>query len=169
MAMRLSELLEHEAAAVAEELAVELSRSEAPHYRRLEPGALRQRCRLLVEAFVASSDGDPAPFSVYMRELTAARISEGYELAEIQRALVLLEQRAWQLAIEDANIGTLVRHLSVITSTIGQAKDEMARIFLARQKRAEAALGRLRLDGLFDGTDAHIEPGEAPISQVSRR
>jgi hypothetical protein len=145
---------------VTEELAVELARSEAPHYRKLDPAALRQRCRRLVEAFLASSGGDPAPFSAYMRELTDQRISEGYELVEIQRALVLLEQRAWQLAIEGSNVSTLVRHLSIITSTIGQAKDELARVFLARQRRAEVALARFQIEGLFGGTEAHVEPAD---------
>jgi hypothetical protein len=154
----LSGLIRAEASAIAEDLASELRQAQAPHYRDTGESLLRLRCQRLVEAFLESCSGNPAPFESYVREITAQRMAEGYYLEEIQQALTLLERRAWQLAVDGSSVGNLVRHLSIITGTIGRAKDELGRAFFARKQAAEAALSRLRLEGLFAGTDGYAGP-----------
>jgi len=158
MSTTLAELLRAEAGAIVEELACELRRLDAPHYRALSDELLRLRCQRLVEAFLLSSGGNPRPFEDYVRQITSQRISEGYYLAEMQEALRLLEQRAWQLAVDGSNVASVVRHLGIITGTIGRAKDELARAFCAGKRRAEAALARIRPEALFAGTEGHVEP-----------
>ena len=155
MANDLSGLIKAEASAIADDLASELRQANAPHYRNAGEALLRRRCQCLVVAFLESCGGNPAPFESYVREITAQRMAEGYYLEEIQQALTLLERRAWQLAVDGSSVGNLVRHLSVITGTIGRAKDELARAFFAKKQCAEAALLRLQVDGLFAGTDGY--------------
>lgn len=148
-----------QAGTLAAALERRLRESRAPHYRAIEPELLRRRCASIAEAFVESLRGDPAPFVDYIRLMTEERISEGYYLEEVQEALSGLEERAWQLAIERSNIEGLVRNLTVVTTTIGRAKDELARLYLAHKERADSEVARLqqRLQELFKGTEGHVE------------
>jgi len=136
-------------------------RRDAPHYEAAGPEILGQRCRRLVEAFLASMAGGPAPFVTYVRQITEERISEGYYLPEMQQALSILESRAWQVAVERSTIVNLVPHLGIITGTIGAAKDELARVCLAHKQRADEDLERLQTKRLFAGTEGHVEPEAA--------
>jgi hypothetical protein len=171
MSSALAELIQAEAGAIADELASELRRSNAPHYHRLGEGVLRRRCQELVQAFLESCVGRPGAFEAHVRRITEQRMSEGFYLDEMQQALTIVEQRAWQVAVQGSNVAQLVRHLSIVTGTIGRAKDELARAFCAGKQRAEGAIARLRLEGLFQGTEGHVEPAEgeyvAPQRKVS--
>lgn len=157
MGTQILALSRQDAADLADAVFVGLRSAAAPHYEAIDAAQLAHRCRLLAEAFLASLDGSPAAFVEYVRGITDERIGEGYYLAEIQQALSLLEARAWQLAVERSNVTTLVRNLSVITGTVGAAKDELARIYLAHQRRAEAECERLQTARLFAGTEGHVE------------
>jgi hypothetical protein len=160
MSANLAEFLKDDEGALAEGLAEDLKAANAPHYRGSDPALLRSRCAALVAAFVESGAGDPSPFVRHVRRVTEERISEGYYLPEIQHALSSLEARAWRSAIERSNILGLTRNLSIITITIGQAKDELARLYLAHKETAEKTVARLqeRLDELSKGTEGHVEP-----------
>src|SRR6185436_13846920 len=153
MTHELAVLIQAEAGAIADELASELRRSNAPHYLRLDERLLRHRCQQLVQAFLESCTGRPAAFEAHVRRITEQRMSEGFYLDEMQQALTILERRAWQVAVEGSNVAQLVRHLSIVTGTIGRAKDELARTFFSGKQRADAALARLRVEGLFQGTE----------------
>ncbi len=133
-----------------------LKSSESPNYRKVKQELLRSRCEKLVDAFLRSSKGDPAPFAAYIEQLTEERISEGYFLPEIQLLLSMLEEHAWSIAVEGSSIASLVPNLTLVTSTIGQAKDRLAQIFLAHKQRAETAAASLerRLEVCMQGTDA---------------
>jgi hypothetical protein len=151
-------ILSDEAPALAHVLTSDLTLAQAPHYEQIDPGLLHARCQRLLEAFLASAHGNPRPFVDYVREITEQRIAEGYDLAEIQQALSALERRAWRLAVERSNVENVIAHLAAITSTIGAAKDELARIFLGHKQRAEASLELLETGRLFAGTEGHVEP-----------
>jgi hypothetical protein len=140
-----------------------LRKAGAPHYGAIEPAELERRCRLLAEAFLASMDGNPAVFVEYVRGITDERIGEGYFLAEIQQALSLLEARVWHLVAERSNVRSLVPNLGIVTATVGAAKDELARVFLAHKQRAEAECARLQTSRLFEGTEGHVEPETAGV------
>jgi hypothetical protein len=161
MTTDLFELVRAEAAELAEVLARELRTAGTPHYLRAAPDVVRRRCHRLVKAFLESTRGHPAPFVKYVRQITDERIAEGYYLAEMQQALRLLEERVWRIAVEGSSIDRLVRHLGIVTGTIGAAKDELARAFLSEKQRAEAETARLRAEHLFKGTEGHVEPAPA--------
>ena len=135
------------------------------HYATIDAADLAHRCARLVDAFLASLDRDAGAFVDYVREITEERIAEGFHLPEIQRALSLLEARAWQIVVDRSSIGALVGHLSVVTGTIGAAKDELARVYLAHKQRLEADLVRLQTSRLFAGTEGppQTEPEPEPL------
>jgi hypothetical protein len=134
------------------------------HYEALDAADLAQRCSRLVDAFLTSLEGEAGAFVDYVRRITEERIAEGFYLPEIQMALSLLEARAWHIVVDRSSIGALVGHLSVVTGTIGAAKDELARVYLAHKQRAEADLARLQTSRLFAGTEGcpEIEPEPLP-------
>ncbi len=138
-----------------------LDSAAAPHYRDSQPGQLHERCTRLVGALLAATaEGAPWAFAAHVRRITDERIEEGYLLGEIQLALSVLEARAWQLAVEHSSADTLVRNLAFVTGLIGQAKDELARAYLAHKLRADARVAELqqRLDELFKGTERPALP-----------
>ena len=62
--------------------------------------------------------------------------------------------------VEGSSVGSLVRHLSIVTGTVGQAKDELARLYLEQKRTADGTIAVLeqRLDELSKGTEGHVEP-----------
>jgi hypothetical protein len=158
MPQELFDLVEAEATAITEYLVQELRSANTPHYQDAGGDLLKGRCQRLVQAFLESTHGNPGPFVRYIKEVAEERISDGYDLAEVQQALSFLEERIWQLALQGSSIGNLVRNLSIVTGTVGRAKDDLARVFLARKECAPAAIPGV--EGLFRGTEAHIEPEE---------
>jgi hypothetical protein len=139
---------------IVERVTDRLKSSTAPHYREMERGALEKRVGKLVDALVESAERGPATFVGYVQKLAAERIDEGYGLDEIQLALGIMEERAWQLVTERVPPPLQVRELAWITSTVGQAQDHLARVFLRHMERAELRLARLerRVQALAEGT-----------------
>lgn len=87
MSTPLSQALRDEAAAISDALFRGLHSPQTPHYLGAGEDLLRRRCHNLVEAFAESCDGEPDAFSQHVRRVTRERISEGYYLMEMQRAL----------------------------------------------------------------------------------
>ena len=168
MARRMFPLSKQDAPALAEAVSTGLRNADAPHYSSIDAGALDERCRRLVDAFLASMDGAPALFVEYVRGITGERIGEGYYLREIQLALSLLESRVWQLVAQRSDVASVVADLAVVTATVGAAKDELARIYLEHKERAEAECVRLTTSRLFAGTEGHVE-AEAEEAPAGRR
>lgn len=138
-----------------------LDSTAAPHYRDSHPALLHERCARLVGAFIeATVSGAPWGFAAHVRRITDERIAEGYHLSEIQLALSVLEGRAWQLAVERSSAGELVSNLAFVTGLVGQAKDELARAYLAHKEHADVRAAELqrRLDELFKGTERPAQP-----------
>ena len=109
-----------------------------------------------------SCNGDAEAFSLHVRAITRERISEGYYLMEMQRALTNLEAAAWHVVVDQSNVFDLVRHLGVVTTVIGRAKDELAVAFLEDARRCRQELRRL-----CEGTDA-IEADEVMAPALAR-
>jgi hypothetical protein len=159
MSQALSEIMHRQRDDLIETVAQRLHKSTATHYRSLDTDLLRSRSERLVDTFLTSLAGAPGNFGRYIREITEERISEGFFLEEIQTALNILEERAWQIAVRDtaeAGAADLSRNLSLITGTIGAAKDQLALVYLEHKERAESRAARLeaKLQELFKGTDA---------------
>jgi hypothetical protein len=153
--------------ALPELLMGDLRTALAPHYQQAERELLLRRCGALVDAFLEAARGDASALAVHVRNITEERIGEGYYLSEIQRALNALEARAWEAAVNGSNVADLVTHLTLIRDAVGQAKDDLARIYLAHKERAEATVARLEreIEELFKGTEAHVEPEDEAHAQ----
>lgn len=162
MTSQLYELLAPEAASLAETLAHDLKVSLAPHYEETDLRTLSKRCSRLVEALAAAARDEPDRFLDYMRHLAEERASAGYQLRELQRALSLLEERAWELILAQSSIRTLEKNLTALRRLIGGGRDELARTYLAHKEEAEATVAELRqeIEELFKGTDAHVAAEE---------
>jgi hypothetical protein len=161
MATHLRELLAPHRAALITAVFDGLRGSTAPHYQVIDPTLLNQRALRLVDAFLAAN-GAPPPFIGYIQQLSLERICEGYYLNEIQTALNLLDAEAWELVAESAAPTEVVRLLGHVCRTVGAAKDELARIYLARAQDCEERAGHLerRLEDLFKGTEGPVAPEE---------
>jgi hypothetical protein len=157
--MRLRQILEPHRHELTDAVAGGLKASAAPHYQAVDPGLLFTRAARLVDAFVAA-DGAPAPFIGYIQQLSHERIAEGYYLNEIQTALNLLDEHAWGFVAADAPAEEVVTLLGGVCRTVGAAKDELARIYLARSHEAEERASHLerRLKELFKGTEGVVLP-----------
>jgi hypothetical protein len=161
MTTDLSAMVGAEAGAIADHVRHGLQSEKAPHYRGLSDGLLRLRCRRLVDAFIEATCGDPEPFVSHVRAIAAERMAEGIGLDELQRALTLLEARAWTIVTARAAISELVEDLQVVTRTIGLAKDELAQRYLAGTRREARGATGLEVRALFAGTDA-VPETDAP-------
>ncbi len=142
---------------LADFVADALLTSHAPHYRASIAARTRERCRRLVEAFAASLAGQPSALAIHVQAIAAERWAEGYALEELQLALTLLESHVWRLVVERSAARDVVRHLGIVTTTIGSAKDALARAYVERASSGRtfsAAADEL----LFAGTEGHVEP-----------
>ena len=139
MARKLHDYVADQAADLADELAEALKHTAAPHYEAVDDKTLHDHTRRLVDAFVAALEHGPHSFVEYVRHMTEERISEGYYLAEIQTALSLLEGRVWRMVVAEAPVSELVSELGCVTMVVGQAKDELARVYLERLTACQAA------------------------------
>jgi hypothetical protein len=156
----LSRLMAAQAGEIANYVRLGLESESTPHYQRLSDALLRRRCLQLVDAFVESTDGDPARFLSYVGSIVNERMAEGLGLGEVQHALTLLESRAWASVIECSDVDRVVRHLGVVTRLIGMAKDELARRYVAGRPPARGA--PVEVDALFAGTDGPLQEGGTP-------
>jgi hypothetical protein len=152
-------LLKQEQTAIENGLVEDLTRGPWRHYRTADAGVVQERCANLVRALLESASGNPAALLKHVRRICDERINEGFQLEELQHALSCLEARAWRVAVERSSIGDLVQHLSIVTGSIGGAKDELGRVYLLRSQAADRTIASLkdRLDQLSKGTEGHVE------------
>jgi hypothetical protein len=155
----LQQILRENREALVETLTKRLRQSDAPHYQQVSEGLLRGRVERLVDSYLEASAGQPRPFVDFIEQLTEERISEGYYLNEIQSMLSLLSREAWRLAEQHSNYESLVMNLGIVCTTVSEAKDRIAQIYLAHKEQADTEVTQLerRLKELFKGTDASPE------------
>jgi hypothetical protein len=145
-----------------------LRMSAAPHYQDMDIGLLEQRAARVVEAFILSLAENPDAFVEYIRDIAEERISEGYLLGEIQFALNILEESAWQIVVGDIHPNDHVFHLGRISGTISAAKDALARIYLNHMVIARAEVDRLeaRIGALCDGSSEQLRGEDDEFSDL---
>lgn len=118
---------------LARSLFLRVRNSTAAHYRQVDADLLDKRCKSAVEAFCESMKTSPASFGDYIAGIAKDRIEAGYELSELQLLMSILEELLWQLCIDTVeDKDELVKSLSVVSGTVGHAKDRLARVFLQR-------------------------------------
>jgi hypothetical protein len=132
MATGLFQILSPKRAKLSETITKELRSGDSPHYGEIDINRLKQRVDRFVDAFIECSMGEPLAFVRFIERLAEERIAEGYYLDEIQRVLNLLWQHSWQTVVDHAPAEARLEELAFVSRTVGAAKDELARIYLAR-------------------------------------
>lgn len=156
MSSNFNEVLSKNKAVLSETIIARLKTSGAVHYQTMDGDVLQGRVDLLVDSFLKSMKKRPGVFITYLKQITEERIPEGIFLHEIQTVLQILEEKSWQLVVDNIPQEDQVRCLSQITGTIGAAKDQLAHIYLQHLEKAEkdAAFLKWRLDEMAKGTDS---------------
>jgi hypothetical protein len=155
MSARLCQVMSENRDVLQDEIFLRLNAAGALNRHVLEEDPLRERIADLVGAFLASLQNDPEVFVSYVAGITVERIDEGVVLHELQLALVVLEEKAWQLVVESISLTDQVRSLGLITLIVGTAKDRVAGIYLHHLELVESEIHFLRrCSGLLaQGTD----------------
>jgi hypothetical protein len=137
-----------------EEEVKELKTLHAPNYEEIGVDLLHARAVRLVEEFLASLQEEPSHFVKYLDRIARERFTEGYFLEEIQSALNILGEKAWAIAVYEAPLWRRDVVLSVISGTLGAAKDQLARVYMELLKSAEGRARGLerKLSLLLSGT-----------------
>jgi hypothetical protein len=162
MATGLFQILSPKRAKLSETITKELRTGDSPHYGEIEISRLRQRVERFVDAFIESSTGEPQAFVRFIERLAEERIAEGYYLEEIQRVLNLLWQHSWQTVVDHEAAETRLPDLEFVSRTVGAAKDELARIYLARTLEVNTRAQELeqRLEQLMGKKVPHLSDDE---------
>jgi len=147
---------------LASAVAQRLMGSDVPHYRELGPSVVQDRSTRLVHALLESLANLPSSFVDYILLIAGERMGQGYFLKEMQVALSVLEERSWQIVVAGFRCEEHADQLARLTSTIGAAKDALARAYLERKRQAEARVALLeqQLQVLSRGTDAPPVDGD---------
>jgi hypothetical protein len=159
MRLNLYRLVDGSREELIEALLTRVKNSRAPHYRDVHVDQLRARCRDLVHEFRDSLHSARKPFSTYLREITEERISGGYLLHEIQEVLSVFEEELWKLCHREViDREDLYRALAAVSGIIGSAKDQLARLYLEQEEKAEQTLVQLQdhLEQLLKGTETVV-------------
>jgi hypothetical protein len=128
----------------------------APHYEDIDLNELQLRAVRLVESFLTSLTAGPASFVEYLQSVAQERFHEGFFLEEIQSALNILGEKVWKIVAEGVPEGHQVEYLGRVSAIVGAAKDELARVYTEKLRRAESRVALLQhqLEELFAGTDS---------------
>lgn len=129
-----------------------LRASSAPHYHAMDPSLLRERAGQLSDALLAALQGDGPALLLHVRRIAEVRLTEGFTLAEVQRALNLLEEAAWTQVVSQAPAEAQAAMLALVTTALGTAKDHLARLYLEHAAHGAAAAHAAPAHVLFRGT-----------------
>jgi hypothetical protein len=81
---------------------------------------------------------DPVYFNKYIKDIGIIRSAEGYRLSEVQQALRIFEEELWRLLRKYLAAGEpLIKMLCVCNWIFGEAKDELARVYINRLLETE--------------------------------
>jgi hypothetical protein len=101
------------------------------------------------ELLAALSTRDLGSVIDYGRHLGAERFAAGYDLAEVQGALNVLEEAAWSALCARLQPEHLALSLGLVSTVLGAAKDALAREYVSLAARSHAP--SLDVRALFTG------------------
>ncbi len=156
MSSELQKVMAENRVLLQDEVFLRLNASGVLNTHALDEELLQGRVVLLVDKFLASLQNTPEVFVSYVESITDERIDEGIVLHELQLALIVLEEKVWQLVVESIPLEDQVRCLGLITLIIGTAKDRVAHIFLHHLEMVESEISFLRRRSGF------LEQGTVP-------
>jgi hypothetical protein len=91
---------------------------------------------MLMEALIRSTHMGSEQLGEFVGTITERRLAEGIDLEDLQRALRALEVIAWRAVANESSLDSLRANLTALNTTMGYARDELAR---ASQAHADAA------------------------------
>ena len=128
MENELRRILRQNSRRLTDELVAQLVSRSTSRYRELDRRVLSARCRMLVEALIRSTHEGPEHLGEFVAMIADGRLAEGFALEELQRALRILEVIAWRVVANESTVDSLRANLTTLNTTIGYARDELARV-----------------------------------------
>ncbi len=108
--------------------------SGAPHYVARPGDDARARIEGLAQGILRATRGNRGALVEHVRRILEQRLDEGFRLNEIQMALGCFEDEIWRLCVARiADRDELVDCLSTAAGLVGEAKDELGRLYLERR------------------------------------
>jgi hypothetical protein len=127
-------------------------RAHTSHYASAGPNEIRTRLEALFDRLVAAAASrDLGSVVAYAGQLARERYSAGYDLAEIQAAINALEEAVWRRVFSELQSHEFAEALGVVSTTLGAAKDALAREYVSLATHAHAP--SLDLRALFAGIE----------------
>jgi len=140
------ELVDHASAAV-DKLGLE-------HYGQAGPDATRQRLEDMYDLVLSAiRDRDLTDVVSFADGIAEERFSAGFDVAEVQLAINVLEATVWQHVVAQVPPEDLAGDIGLVSTVFGCVKDELARryVSLAAQRHVTS----LDLSALFRGVAAY--------------
>ena len=131
MESELRRILRQHSRSLTDELVAQLTSGSTSHHRKTDPRVLSVRCRLLTEALIRSAHQGTEQLGDFVATVARRRLAEGFELADLQRALRILEVLAWRTVARESTLDSLAANLAALNTAMGYARDELARVSLA--------------------------------------
>ena len=128
MENQLRHILRRHSRSLTDRLSEQLAHRSNPRHRELDRSILSVRSRMLVEALVRSACEGPEQLGEYVDMIADGRLEEGFDLEDLQRALRILEVNAWRIVANESTLDSLASNLTALHTTMGYARDELARV-----------------------------------------
>jgi hypothetical protein len=112
---------------------------------QLDLNRLHQRVLRLLDALVTSLQEDPVLFTKNVERLVRSWFVAGPCTEEVLRALSILQLEVWSLAVAQQPSSQERWAVSDLTSCVGAARDELARVFLASDEPPDPQANRRSL------------------------
>jgi len=149
-ATRTAEFLASERAAIVDAALSAVVGAHASHYAAVGRDETLARLEALFDRLIDTAGSrDVGGVVAYARQLAGERFSAGYDLSEVQIAINALEEAVWRRIFSELQADELAIALGIVSTTLGTAKDALAReyVSLATHTRAPS----LDLSALFAG------------------
>ena len=124
------------------------------HYVHAGPSITRHRLEGLYDLVVAAiEDRDLSAVVAYADEVARERFTAGFDVAEVQLALNVLETSMWRHVVANVPPDQLATDIGLVSTVFGCAKDQLARRYVSLA--AERHVTSLDLSALFRGVAAY--------------
>jgi hypothetical protein len=124
----LRRILRRHSRSLTKELAAQLTSRSTSRYREIDAAVLSVRCRMLTEALIRSTHQGSEQLGEFVSTVAEGRLTEGFELEELQRALRILEVIAWRVVAKESAADSVRANLTALNTAMGYARDELARV-----------------------------------------
>jgi hypothetical protein len=122
-----------------------LGRARVRHYESTTPDDLRRRLEVLFDRLLdAVETRDMSGLLTHARAVAEQRFAAGYDLTDVQTAFNALEQSAWERVFAQLDPAEYGEVLRLVSTTLGAAKDTLAREYGRLAARGRVASLDLR-------------------------